>query len=337
MAKTTYGDISPRTAGFAVSRLLERGQHLMVTERFGQVDAQPKNKTKTRKFRRYESLARASSPLAEGVTPSGKQLTFTDIDATLEQYGDFVKITDVVVDTHEDKVLMEAMDLVGEQAAETIEEVRINALKAGTNVFYANFVSTRATVNSPATRGDLRKIYRSFKKNKGRPISKIIKATALIATEPVGEAYFVMGHTDCDADIRGLTGFVSVENYSASMNALPGEVGKMDNMRFILTAMFDPWLAAGASGTTYLSGGAKVSTAASCDVYPLLVVARDGYAIVPLQGMNAVIPMVKNPEPVIGDELAQNGFVSWKTYQVCVILNQNWVARLEVAATANPS
>ena len=337
MATTNYGSISPRTAGHAVARLLERGQRLMVTERFGQVDPQGKNKTKTRKYRRYESLARASAPLAEGITPEGKQLTFTDIECSLEQYGDVVTITDVVKDTHEDPVLMAAMDLVGEQAAETIEEVRINVIKAGTNVFYANGVASRALTNSPLTRGDLRKVYRAFKRNKARPITEIIKASAKIATEPVGEAYFAMGHTDLDSDIRGITGFVPVENYSESMNALPGEVGKVENTRFILTSMFDAWLTAGVTGTTYLSGGAAVTVGAAADVYPLIIVARDAYAIVPLQGAGSITPMVVNPAPVVGDELAQKGFVSWKTYQTACILNQNWIARIECCATANPS
>ena len=37
------------------------------------------------------------------------------------------------------------------------------------------------------------------------------------------------------------------------------------------------------------------------------------------------------------DPLGQIGFVSWGTYQTGTILNQSWAARLEVAATANPS
>ena len=125
---TTYGDISPRTAGAVKARLLERGQHLMVVERFGQVDPQQKNKTKSCKWRRYNSFPRAIQPLAEGIPPAGQKLTYTDITATLEQYGDAYKLTDVIVDTHEDKVLQEMADLAGECAAETIETIRINIL-----------------------------------------------------------------------------------------------------------------------------------------------------------------------------------------------------------------
>ena len=335
---TTYEDISPRTKGKAVKKLLERGQHTMTTERFGVFDPQEKNSSLTRKYRRYHSLPRASAPLAEGVPPTGHKLTFTDITCTLEFYGDVIKTTNIIQDTHEDPVLQEAMKVCGEQAGETVEEIRINFLKAGTNVFYANGVASRTLVNSPIVRGDFRKIYRYFKKYKAREISEIIKASALVSTEPVEMAYFAMGHTDLDADIRGISGFLPKAQYSDSVKALPGEIGKLEQFRIILTAMFDPWLAAGVSGTTYLSGGTAVSSAAKCDVYPLIFVARDSYAIVPLQGYGSVDIGVVNPgKKTKDDPLGQIGFVSWGTYQTGCILNQSWIARAEMAATANPS
>jgi N4-gp56 family major capsid protein len=333
-----YGDISPRTAGFATKKLLERGKHVMVTERFGMFDPQGENKTKTRKYRRYKSLSRAIAPLAEGVPPVGQKIEFEDVECTLEQYGDAVKISDVIADTHEDPVLQEMMDVCGEQAAETVEELRINVLRAGTNVFYANNVADRVSIASTLTRGDLRRIYRYFKRYKAREISRVISATAKIATEPVGTAYFAMGHTDLDADLRGIVGFVPVEKYSDSMKALPNEIGKVENFRFILTAMFDPWASSGASSSTLIRGGASSGGAASCDVYPLIFVAQNAYAIVPLAGKNAVKPMVLNPGQIsASDPLGQVGFVSWKTYQTAVILNHSWIARLECGATANPA
>jgi len=333
----TYGAISPRTAGFATKDLLERGQHLMVLERFGQFDPQPKNKTRTRKWRRYLSLPRATAPLAEGVTPAGQRLTYVDIDATLEQFGDLVWLTDVIKDTHEDPVLQESMKICGEQAAETVEVIRYNTLKAGTNVFFPGTATTRATVNSPATRSMFRLIYRAMKRNKGREISEIVKPSALVSTEPVSSAYFALGSTDLDADIRGISGFVPEANYANPNAKMEGEIGKLEQMRFILTPLFEPFLAAGVAGTTYLSGGVKVSGATACDVYPILVLARDSYAICPLQGEKAVNIGVVNPMHSTDDPLAQRGLVSWKTYQATAILNHLWIARAEVAATSDPT
>jgi len=331
----TYGDISPRTAGYATKDLLDRGQPMAILERFGYFDPQGKNKTKTRKWRRYESLTPATTPLVEGVTPAGSKISYTDIQVVLQQYGDFVPLTDVIEDTHEDPVLQEMNQVLAEQIVETIELVRYNVLKAGTNVFYSGG-TTRATVDGTVSRGDLRKIKRTLKRNRAKEIASVIAPTAKIATEPVAKAYFAVGHTDLDSDISNVAGFVPIEKYSAMTKVMDGEIGKIEGIRFVLTDLFEPWQAAGASGSTYLTAGAEGT--GNADVYPLLVFAKDAYAIVPLQGANAIKPMVKNPgAPTQGDELGQRGFVSWKGWQATAILNDAWMARYEVAATANPA
>jgi N4-gp56 family major capsid protein len=153
----------------------------------------------------------------------------------------------------------------------------------------------------------------------------------------VAPAYFVIGHTDLDADIRAMTGFLEAEKYSDPSKALPGEIGKVDSFRFVLTPMVEPWLAGGCNSTTMLSYGDTPPSSQACDVYPLIFIAADAYGIVPLQGGNAVTPIVINPKPSAADPLGQRGYVAWKTYQACVILNHQWIARLECAATADPS
>ena len=218
MATNTSGNIGYRTNAYVKGRMLQRGQYLLVTERFGQSAPIPKHASKTRTFRRVNALLRATAPLAEAVVPAGQQLSVTDVTCTMEQYGAWVPLSDVVLDTNEDPILNEAADACGEQAAETIEVVRIAVLTGGTNVFYVGTATTRATVNGSLAgsngRDVFRKVYRSFKTNKAREISKIIKATAMVATQPVAPAYFAMGHTDLLADLAGATGFVQIENYS---------------------------------------------------------------------------------------------------------------------------
>lgn len=336
MPTNTYGDISPRTAAYAAARLLKRGQHLMVAERFGQPKPLPRNHGKTMKFRRYESLPRADAPLAEGIPPAGSKLTYTDVSVTLEQYGDFVPHTDVIKDTHEDPILRESLDLCSEQIAETKEVIRIAVLKAGTNVFYANSAANRAAVNSPPLRSDLRRIYRSFRRNKAQEISRIVAASTKISTQPVEPAFFILGSTDLDGDFRNMDGFVKAAEYSNSAKALPGEIGSVEQFRIILTPLFEPWLAGGASGTTYLSNGDAPSSSSACDVYPLIIVGKDAYGLVPLQGENAVTPFVVNPKPSHSNKLGQEGHVGWKMYDATVILQQYFMARLECAATAVP-
>lgn len=335
--ENTTSSIGFRTNGYAVAKLLKRGQARMILERFGQVDPQGQNKSLTRKYRRIEALPPAIAPIAEGVAPSGQQLTVTDLQCVLEQYADFIPFTDVIQDTIEDNTLDDMVKAAAQQVSETKEIIRFSVLKAGTNVFYGGSVASRLLVNSTVSRSDLRRIYRSMKRNRAEEISEIIAPTAKIATEPVGRAYFAVSHTDLDSDWKGVTGFTPVEKYSDAMKALPNEIGKVENMRIITSDLFSSWKAAATSvgsQTTYLSGGA--AAAGYPDVYPILIFGQDSYAIVPLQGKNAVKINVINPSPSIADVCGQKGAVSWKMYDGCIILNELWMARYEVAAKSIP-
>jgi N4-gp56 family major capsid protein len=311
----------------------------MVFERFAQARPMPMGKTKTVKFRRYETLPRATAPLAEGVPPAGRQLTFTDYTATLEQYGDVIWLTDAIKLFHEDAVFQDTVDNCGYQAAETLEVIRFNVAKSGTNVFYADEAGSRGNVDSPPLRSDFRRIYRSFRNNKARQITRMISPSQLVSTEPVDAAYFCLGHTDLDADFRNIEGFIPSKEYAQTgKKKHDAEIGAIDQFRIVLTALMEPWEQVGKSGTTYLSGGVGVSVAAACDVYPVIILGEDAFATVPLKGENSVEVAMVNPGKKTTDQpLGQKGFVSWVTWQTAIILNHLWMARLECAATASPT
>ena len=333
----TAGDIGYRSTGKVKKRLLRRGNYKMVAAKFGQAFTQGKNQTLTAKWRRYENFPTAEAPLQEGITPPGRKLAKTDVTSTLAQYGDWAELTDIVFDTHEDDVPKETVNLCGDQMGETVEVVTIATLKSGSNVFYANNAGSRAALNSPPLPGDFKRIERSLSKNKAEQISSMIKASQNVSTEPIDPGFIVMGHTDLKADIEAMEGFVPRRNYADSSRAVDRtEIGSLGAFRFLLTPLFEPWLVAAtsSSGTTYLTGG-DISTGYP-DVYPLIVVAKDSYGVVRLQGMDAIKPAVVYPKPVVGDELGQRGFVSWKIYYTSVILNSSWCARYECCATALP-
>lgn len=296
-------------------------------EKFGQAKPLPENSTKVMKFRRYNALPNTPQALTEGVTPAGQNLTVTDVTATLTQYGDKVTITDVILDTHEDQTLNEAVNLLGEQAAQMIEKMRFGVLKAGTNVLYANG-SARNAVNTPITITLQRRAVRALKRQNARFITSIIRSTPSFGTENVAPGFVALIHPDLESDVRQLSGFVPAEKYG-SMTPWENELGKCEDVRYVSSTIFEPWAdAGGAAGGTVLS-----TSGTSADVYPVLFVARDAYAIVALKGMFALTPMVVNPKPSDSDPLAQRGHVGWKAMQTCVILNDAWMVRGEVAAS----
>lgn len=324
---TVYGDISPRTAAYAEKELLKRGLPFLVLEKFGQAKPLPENSTKVMKFRRYNALPNTPQALSEGVTPTGQTLTVTDVTATLTQYGDRVTITDVILDTHEDQTLNEAVNLLGEQAAQMIEKMRFGVLKAGTNVIYGNG-SARTDVNTAISINLQRRAVRALKRQNARFITSIVRSTPNYGTENVAPGYVALIHPDLEADVRQLTGFVPAEKYG-SMTPWENELGKCEDVRYVSSTIFEPWADAGGAKGTMLS-----TTGTNADVYPVLFVGRDAYAIIALKGMFALTPMVVNPKPSDSDPLAQRGHVGWKAMQTAVILNDAFMIRAEVAATA---
>jgi N4-gp56 family major capsid protein len=333
---TEFGNITPRTAAYTVKNLLERAIPYLVTEQFGVPYVIPNKSSKVAKWRRYLALTAATVPLAEGVTPTGQRITYTDVQVVMEQYGDIVTITDVIEDVHEDPVLNEAVDLCSEQMAETKEINRISVLKAGTKVYYASSTAivTRGTVAAVVDRGDLRYVERQMLGNRARAISKLVRPTAQYATAPIAPAFFMLGHTDGKADLEKISGFTPIENYASPVQ-LEAEVGKIGNARIILTDLFDPWLAQGdAVGAT----GLIAANATNIDVYPLILLGKNAFGLVSLKGKFAAKPSVINPnQPSKSDPLGQRGYVGWKIWDANVILNDDFMYRIETGFTANPS
>ena len=326
MALTIYGDITPRTAAYAAVELLKRAMPYLCLELFGQAKALPGNKTQSMKFRRYNSLGLRTTPLVEGVTPASEKMTATDVSAVLSQYGGLVEITDIIMDTHEDPVLQEAIAVSGEQAAKTVETLRYNVLKACTNVFYANSVAARVNVATAITRADQRKIVRALERQEAQFVTSVVKSTPSFNTESILPAYVGVTHVDMTSDIRSMTGFTSVADYG-KVSAWPTEIGACEDCRYIKSTIFTPYAGAGASTTTLLATGGSV------DVYPVMYFGKDAYGMIALKGKYAITPIVINPVPSKSDPLGQRGSVSWKTMQTTVILNDAWMAVLEAGAT----
>jgi N4-gp56 family major capsid protein len=245
-----------------------------------------------------------------------------------------VWISRKITDFHEDPVLEDAGKNLGEIMAENTEVVRFNTLKAGTVAYYPGTATSRGTVDGPLTVTMLRKAERALKRARARTIGELVAPSVKYGTESVNPAYWVVGHTDCKADIEQLQGFTPAKDYS-NLVAIEGEIGAWGSFRFVLTDLFEPWQAAGASGTTYLSGREKVAAPAACDVYPLLVFGKDAYGIVPFAGKDGVEIKVMKPGSVdSGQPLGQQGFVSGFRYEGCAILQDAYMLRFEVAATA---
>jgi len=347
-AGNAYGDLTPRQSAFSVVEFLKRALPLLTIEKFGTQKPLPKNETKTIKMRRYfliggtgaysgnagaYNMPLATTPLTEGETPTGTKMGYKDYSVDIAQYGNWTGFSDFVLDLHEDvpPVIKEFSDILGEQAATTKETLTYNVLKAGTNVFYANG-SARTSVNTPITKGMIRRVTRAMKNQNVMKITTVLASTPNYNVQPIEAAYVALVHPNCENDVREIDGFINVANY-AQGKAFEGEIGKVEDVRFVSSTVFTAFADGGGayagSGTDMLS-----TTGTSADVYPILFLGKEAFSIIPLRGKEAAMMSVVYPKASESDPLGQRGVVSWKMYHAAIITNDFNIIRGEVAATA---
>lgn len=329
---TTYGDIDQRTAAYAAAKMLRTAEPVIVLGKLGQSQPVPKNRADTVKFRRPKIFGAQTVPLTEGVTPTAQRYGYEDVSCQVKEYGGFFELTQFVMDFSEDPVMQNMMKSAGEQGAYTVEAVTYGVLKAGTNVFYANGTS-RTAVNTPVSLTKQKAVTRALAAQKAMMKTTVMGGSTDFKTSPIEASYIAVGHTDLDADVRALPNFVETAKYGQRKLICPQEIGAVENVRYVLSAdlgsIVDAGGAYGGSGTNMLT-----TSGTSADVYPLLYIGEDSFGVVPLKGEEAITPKVVQPKPVQGDPLGQRGSVGWLVRHAAVILNQMWMGRLEVAASA---
>lgn len=333
ITKSTDGGISQRTTVYAAREMLKYAAPVVVLDRFGQSKPMPKNKGTVIKFRRPNVFTAADTPLVEGVTPTPTSFSYTDVQATLKQYGQVGTITDVIEDTHEDPVLRDLTKQLGENVGRTQEKLGWGVLRAGTTVFYTNGTA-RTSVNTPITVNKIRAVVRELDKQKAMMFTRVLDGSPNYGTFPIDAGWIAVCHTDMKHDVRGLPGFVKVAEYGKRTLVHPREFGSLEEIRFVtspdLASFADGGGAKGGSGTDMVS-----TAGTSADVYPVMFFGEEAYGNVPLRGMGAVEPtIIPVNQKTKDDPLGQRGYAGWKMWSVWVRLNEAWMARLECAATA---
>jgi N4-gp56 family major capsid protein len=321
MANTTRTQISAEVDAVYQRTLLIRAVSNFVYTKWAQVrDIGRGAGTNQVRFRRYGNLSAATTALTEGVTPAGSQLSITNITASTSQYGDYVTLTDKVTMETQDPILTETAEILGDQAADTYDQITRDVLVAGTSVFYANGVGGRGSVAANVAVADYRKIARALRLNNARKITKIISASDGVGTTPVKAAYVALISPNTHYDLKGLTGFIPVAQYPANQQLVdPNEVGSLDEFRFVETP------------------NAKVFTGAgsgSVDVHADVILGQDAYGITRISGES--LKFIYKPLGSAGsaDPLDQRQTSGWKGTFVAYRLNESFMYRYEHAVTA---
>lgn len=258
------------------------------------------------RFVAYAQLAAATTALTEGAAPTAQTLTIASDTATAAQMGWTVEITDLALLESPHDLLMVAADRIADQAANSIDVVIRDVLKAGTNVKYSNG-SARSDVSATITGALVKKMF-WFLVDSNVPQFGDNCFHAILSPE---QAY------DLETDTAN-GGWMDVHKYVGNSELYTGEIGKYAGVRFMVSSNAALFATAGAG---------------SVNVYSGLFLGPDAYAIGDLQSLSArYVP----PGGDHSDPLGQKAIVGAKVALGSTLLDANGAryVRLETAGTS---
>lgn len=310
MAVNTISTLTNENQVFYDTALLKRCLPRLTFYEDGLKKKIPEGKGTSIEWRKFGSLAAATTPLTEGTTPAGQDLNITAITEKLSQYGDFVVVSDVLDMQAKDPVIAETSELLGEQAGLTVNKIIAGVISAGTNVRYAGGKTSTdsLTATDVLTGADVKKAVRDLRKN-NIPTFGDGYYHATISAE---QAYDLMSDT-----ANG--GWIDVVKYAGAKKLLTGEIGEYAGVRFVV------------SSETPVGVGASDAA-----VHKALIYGKDSYGV-PEIGSGAAKPkiIVKGKGSAgTEDPLNQRSSIGWKNMFACKRLNELGIVRVETGISA---
>lgn len=224
--KTSDAALSSSIKEFRDNELLENARANLIFDQFG--IKYPIKKSGKAEFRRYNTFAKAMTPLTEGVTPQGSKFGQTKIEVTAQQYGDYTTVTDRLELESYDPVISAATEELGAAGAETYNALTRDVLSTGNAVWYAPLISGDSvteitsrkdlTASCPFTRELAKKAATWLKKNKAPCFD--------------GDCYVGLIHPSVSEDFRD-DKFIDTVKYTNIQKIFNGEIGKYEKIRFV--------------------------------------------------------------------------------------------------------
>ena len=301
---TGAGGMTAEMKTYYEKRLIQQAEPLLVHDQFGDEYPIPKNNGKTIEFRKYESLAKATAPLTEGVTPAGETLTVSTITSEVKQYGKWAAITDVLQLAAIDNNVLQATQVLSSQAGRSLDTVTREVLAGGTNVIYAPAGETPVTSRKSLTAASVI-----------TPELIDQAATMLKAqnAEPIGDSYVAIIHPYVAYDLRRNPEWIDVHKYMDADKIYRGEIGKLAGVRFVETSEAKIWK--------------DSSTPSDLAVFGTIVIGAHAYGVTSIEGggLQHIVKQLGYGD----DPLNQRASVGWKAIKTAERLVEQYMVRIE--------
>lgn len=303
---TSEQDLSPEMKTFYDKALIRLAEPKMVHDQFGQKRPIPAGNGKMIEFRKFNALPAvpANLKLQEGITPTGQNYGVTAIEAKVEQFGGYITISDMLNLTAFDNNMAEITKLLASQAGRVSDIVTRDIIQAGTNVQYAgtgNDDRDDIKAADVLTIEDIKKAVRFLRRNNA---------------ETINGDFVAIVHPDVAYDLMNDSEWVDANQYAGSGKIFSGEIGKMYGVRFVETTQ----------AKIYKNTG-------NVPVYGTLVLAANAYGVTSINGRGIETIVKQLGSGGSADPLNQRATVGWKLNKTAAILTQEYMVRIESAAS----
>ena len=292
--------LSAENKTFYDKTLLIEAQPNLVHDQFAQKRPIPKNGGKKIEFRKFASLPKALTPLTEGVTPDGKSLEVSKIEAEVAQYGDYVVYSDVLDLTAIDPVVTEAVKVIGNQAGLTLDTITRNVLQSGKNVFYCS----KADGTEVTSRTNL--------DNTCKLTAKMVKRVAAylkkVNAPKIDGSYVAIIHPFVAYDLQNDHEWIEAHKYTTPDNIFEGELGKIGGVRFVES-----------SEAKVYEGG----------VFGCIFLGANAYGVTEIEGGGLRTIIKQLGSSGVADALDQRASIGWKAIKTAEILLDAYLIRVE--------
>ncbi len=164
-----------------------------------------------------------------------------------------------------------------------------------------------------------------------------------VGTQPIRQSYYGICHVDVEEDIRGLSGFIPVEQYGGYTETEPGEFGAAGGVRWCSTEIA-PVISDGSTESA-VATSYQGSSAILHHVYSSFIYGREAVGSIGLGENHAKeiymmydrVPTVeiiqhKPGSSGIADMFNENGTIAWKSWFAAKALNENWIVKIQTLA-----
>lgn len=247
--KTYSAGVAPAVLDYYERKFLQNAKQERVHGMDAQVRSLPAGNGKSVTFFRMAPFTVDPTPLQEGVTPEGQEITVNKFSVMVKPYGKHLEVTDEMNFYVLDDVHKRYAEQLSEQAYMTIDTIERDAFSSGMNVQYANGKTSRSalTAGDILSYAEIKKAVRTLKRKNAKRFND--------------GCFHAIVHPDVVHDLTSDPMWIDVAKYQDKEKVEKYELGKCYGVKF-----YESTNAKTFAAETYLYGSvAKLTASANFD------------------------------------------------------------------------